>query len=126
MQTLTFDNIPQFLLALDKKVDAILERLQTVGTAQTKENDHVLMDMKEASEFLRKCPATLYGMTSEKSIPFHKRGNKVYFFKDELVKWIENGHVMPSSITTAETASFESHLGSMQKGKRRKPSALVG
>jgi excisionase family DNA binding protein len=128
MENLTFENIPKFLMELDKKVNTIIEMLETSSTAQAKESDHVLMDMKEACEFLRKCPATLYGMTSENRIPFHKRGNKVYFFKDELMRWIENDKVMDdtSSHAISVKESFDSHLTALQASKRRKPAALVG
>ena len=40
---------------------------------------------------LGKSASTIYAMTSEKRIPYHKRGNKLYFFEDEIIGWIEQG-----------------------------------
>jgi excisionase family DNA binding protein len=45
----------------------------------------------EASEFLRLSIATVYTMTSRRQIPFYKKGKKLYFRQEDLVKWMETG-----------------------------------
>lgn len=59
---------------------------------------------------------TIRNMTSEKRIPFSKMGNKLYFFKGEILDWIRNGK------TTVETekAKFDAHLVEMVRGGRNR------
>ena len=45
----------------------------------------------EAAEFLRLSITTVYTMTSKRLIPFFKKGKKLYFRRDDLVKWMETG-----------------------------------
>lgn len=62
-------------------------------------------------------------MTSDGRIPYHKTGNKLYFFKDELLKWIESGGLF--STTSSNETDFKEHLKMMQSGKGRKRNTLV-
>ena len=98
---------------------------QRIGNAPS-ENDHVLMDIREASAFVRKKVSSLYAYTSERRIPFYKRGNTLYFFKDQLIKWIEAGGSWdkPYESTQEEQADFEAHLAMLQKSKKNKPASM--
>ena len=64
--------------------------------------------------------------TSERRIPFYKRGNTLYFFKDQLIKWIEAGGSWdkPYESTQEEQADFEAHLAMLQKSKKNKPASM--
>jgi excisionase family DNA binding protein len=46
------------------------------------------LNLQEAAKFLNLAPQTLYGLTSKKAIPFFKKGKKLLFAKDALVKWM--------------------------------------
>ena len=48
-------------------------------------------------------------------IPAYKRGKKLYFYEDELLKWIEEGRKVIS------TKSYDEMLASMQSTVRNKP-----
>ncbi len=50
-----------------------------------------LFNVKEAAEFLDLAPQTLYGFTSNRTIPFIKKGKKLYFQKEDLKKWLSDG-----------------------------------
>lgn len=52
---------------------------------------HEIMDVKQAAEFLKMKVPTIYTMTCYNQIPFYKRGKRIYFKREELVKWIEEG-----------------------------------
>jgi len=67
---------------------------------------------------LGKAESTIYTMTSSRLIPFHKRGNKLYFFKDELTAWIESG----GQSGVANDDDFNRCLAELRPGKRRKTS----
>lgn len=87
-KSLSFDQLPSAVGELLTKVNTMMTRLddigQRIGNAPS-ENDHVLMDIREASAFVRKKVSSLYAYTSERRIPFYKRGNTLYFFKDQLI-----------------------------------------
>lgn len=34
---------------------------------------------------------TLYGYVQRNEIPYHKKGNRLYFFKSEIIDWIKTG-----------------------------------
>lgn len=100
-KSLSFDQLPSAVGELLTKVNTMMTRLddigQRIGNAPS-ENDHVLMDIREASAFVRKKVSSLYAYTSERRIPFYKRGNTLYFFKDQLIKWIEAGGLMGQAL----------------------------
>lgn len=124
MSTVTFDNLPVAVEELKQKVDKLLNRLDSVmGNSSQAENNHVLLSLSEAAALLGKANSTIYCMTSEGRIPHHKTGNKLYFFKDELLKWIETGGIF--STATSNEEEFNKHLKQLQSGKNRKSSPQV-
>lgn len=48
------------------------------------------MSLKEAAEFLRVSPRTIYGWVSQRAIPHRKAGRRVLFLESELVEWTRN------------------------------------
>jgi excisionase family DNA binding protein len=46
-----------------------------------------LMEVKEAAEFLRVAPKTLYGLVSQRRIPYRKAGRRLLFLESELIEW---------------------------------------
>ena len=46
-----------------------------------------LMNVREAAEFLRVAPKTLYGLVSQRRIPYRKAGRRLLFLESELVDW---------------------------------------
>jgi excisionase family DNA binding protein len=45
------------------------------------------MNVNEAAKFLRLAPKTLYGLVSQRRIPFRKAGRRLLFLESELVEW---------------------------------------
>lgn len=54
-------------------------------------------------------------------IPYHKRGNKLYFFEDEVIAWIKQG----GTSGVASESEIERRLEELRNGKKRKPGALT-
>lgn len=50
-----------------------------------------ILNVPLCAELLHKKENTIYKYVSSDSIPFHKRGNSVYFLKSEIIKWIVDG-----------------------------------
>lgn len=71
---------------------AFADRLRKDGSLrpeQTKEA--AIMTIEEAASFLGLARQTLYGLTSKRAIPFYKKNKRLYFKKEELLSWVEEG-----------------------------------
>lgn len=141
MDNLTFDGMPQSLALLHDKADSIISMLSVIANDKAIGNRHIPIGMTEASKLLGKSPSTIYDMTSKRKIPFHKRGNRLYFFEDELLKWIENGgcsdvdypegkgygtsthtaKLKADSRTSIDDLKAEQHLKTLQSAIKHKP-----
>jgi excisionase family DNA binding protein len=43
--------------------------------------------VREAANFLRVAPKTIYGLVSQRRIPFRKAGRRLLFLESELLEW---------------------------------------
>ena len=59
--------------------------------SQKQEKVDRLLSLIEAAEFLKLAPQTLYGFTSKRTIPFIKKGKKLYFRESLLNNYLETG-----------------------------------
>lgn len=130
MKNITFDGMPVALASLHEKCDTIIALLSNIANGASGATLHTPIGMTEASKLLGKSPSTIYEMTSKRKIPFHKRGNKLYFFQDELLKWITDGGCCDTNYPDTDTANIdnlkaEEHLKALQAEVRRKPKPLM-
>lgn len=54
-------------------------------------NSDKFLSVDEAADFLNLSKQTLYGFTSNRIVPFLKRGKRLYFSKADLEKWLLDG-----------------------------------
>ena len=123
MDNITFEQLPQAVSLLIEKVGQLSSRIEDVlkkTTPQQTEHRKPL-NLDEVATLLDKSVSTIYAMTSEKRIPYHKRGNKLYFFEDEIIRWIEQG----GTAGTDMESDFDSRLEELRNGKKCKPSSLT-
>ena len=130
MRTFTFDGMPVALASLHEKCDTIIAMLSSITSGASCASLHTPIGMTEASKLLGKSPSTIYDMTSKRKIPFHKRGNKLYFFQNELLKWITNGGCGDTDYpdtgpTNIDDCKAERHLKALQSEVKRKPNPLM-
>ena len=89
--------LEQQIQNLTEKVDQLtqlvyeLSRMTTPIEQSSVSNRHVLTDIQGAMRITRKAKPTIYANARKGIIPHYKRGNKLYFYEDELYKWIEGG-----------------------------------
>ena len=126
-QKITFDRLPEVVGQLLSKVDYIIDKLENgvVREAQSANDQHCIMTLDDVCKMIGIRQSTVYALTSARKIPFHKRGNKLYFFKDELIRWIERGgavDILP--LQKDNNATLEAHLNSLRQKKARKPSSI--
>ena len=108
---------------LIEKVGLLADMVEKVlgKTPQHQGEGRTLLSLNEVAALLGKSASTIYAMTSDKRIPYHKRGNKLYFFEDEIIAWIEQGGT--SGVTNE--SEIERRLEELRNGKKRKPGALM-
>jgi excisionase family DNA binding protein len=84
-----FDTLPEKVSAIYSTVDRI-ERLLTDHPGIKEEEKNKFLTVDEASVYLSLAKQTIYGLVSERKIPFIKRkGTKrLYFSQNDLQQWI--------------------------------------
>lgn len=122
MDKLTFEQLPQAVSMLIEKVGLLADKVEKVlgRTSQQHDEGHKLLTLNEVAALLGKSSSTIYAMTSDKRIPYHKRGNKLYFFEDEIIGWIEQG----GTSGTGNEEEFNRRLEVLRSSKKRKPDSL--
>lgn len=49
------------------------------------------LTIKDVSKLTNLTVPTLYGYCQRNEIPYQKKGNRLYFFKSEIIDWIKTG-----------------------------------
>lgn len=83
----TFNDVPVLLANIDEKLGIIVEWIQSGGSQQ---DPHAILTIDEAVAFTGYSKSAIHSATSKDTIPHFKRGNKLFFFKDELVEWLKS------------------------------------
>ena len=94
-----------------KKIYQLVETLQP----QKLDYQHQLIDIDKASILIQKSKPTIYRLARTGLIPAYKRGKKLYFYEDELIKWIEAGKKQ------SQPLSYQEQSAQILKGMKRKP-----
>ena len=80
-----------------------------------------LIGIDEACEVIQKVKPTIYALVRKGIIPAYKRGKKLYFYKEELLQWVESGRK-----GVLYSPSSEEQLATMRAGIRHKPKSFKG
>ena len=85
----TFEDLPEKVSTILLKVEQ-LEKIIKGFTDSREEPDDRLLTIKEASNFTSLANQTIYGLVSNRKIPFIKRkgSKRLYFSKKELRNWL--------------------------------------
>ena len=104
MAKLTFNELPEAVSRLMKQVDNIEQLLKNKSKEIPQQVD-CFLSIDEASIFLKLAKATIYGLVSQNKIPFMKQGKRLYFSKQILTSWIQDGRNKSQEELTAEIDS---------------------
>jgi excisionase family DNA binding protein len=108
---LTNLNEEEFKAFLKESLTEILEEYFNKSHSKVPE----ILDIKQAAEFLKLQVTTLYEKTSQKTIPHFKKGNKLYFQRDELQGWLAQGKVKTAEELRGEAATYTLNKSSGRK-----------
>jgi len=93
-EELTLQNVPKavnYLINEIAEMRVLLEHIETqLGLGVDK---HRPIGIEDACRILQQTKNGINKMIRNQSIPHYVKGNKIYFFEDELVKWVEKDPV---------------------------------
>ncbi|QXP69208.1 helix-turn-helix domain-containing protein [Polaribacter sp. R2A056_3_33] len=87
---ISFDNLPQAVAHLVNELETIKSLVEKNQRPQVKEQ-RIPIGIDEACKLIGKAKPTVYTLVRKRILPSYKNGKKLYFFRDELLEWIENG-----------------------------------
>ena len=108
-----FELILEQLDCLERKLDKLIKEKEVENAVPSADE---LLTVQHATAFLRISTSTLYQLTSRHEIPFMKRGKRLYFKKEELRQWVEEGHIKPMTALEKQAQA----LSYLRPVKRRK------
>ena len=90
-------------IELEAIIQNSLRKVINEGKREMPDDHHTeILNIQEASKYLKLAKQTLYSFTSKRAIPFFKKGKKLYFKKIELNSWLTEG----KQLSKAEIESF--------------------
>lgn len=117
MNNTTFDTLPSAMDYIIRELADIKLKLDNFHT-QGEVTSHTPIDIKEACKIIKKAKPTIYTLARKGLIPHYKVGNKLYFYENELLEWINQGCRKTIS-KTVEEVETEMIASITHKPKRR-------
>lgn len=107
----SFEQLPAVVVNLTNEVQELKTLLLSKLVGQV-EDDNPL-NIKEVAKLTELSVPTLYGYVQHNKMPYYKTGNRLRFFKSEIISWIKQGKQKTTHEIEAETDAF---LSSKKKG----------
>lgn len=114
---ISFDELPKAVSELTEQVSTLTEMVSALQSS--KPSEKTLIGMDEACEILQKAKPTIYALVRKGAVPSYKRGKKLYFYREELIQWIESGRKAVS-----QPISSGEMLAMMRANVRNKPKSI--
>jgi excisionase family DNA binding protein len=87
---ISFENLPKAVAHLVNEVEK-LKLLVEKGQTSILPQKRIPIGIEEACRVIGKAKPTIYALVRKRMLPCYKNGKKLYFFEDELLKWITSG-----------------------------------
>jgi len=65
-------------------------------------NDHTIMTVPEAAEFLRISESTIRDLVAQQRVPFFRIGSRILFYRIRLEEWVDSLTIEPVPYTLKE------------------------
>lgn len=89
MEKVTICSTSELSALIEESIEKVLFKKNIIPQQVSQVPELLSIDL--ASKYLNLARQTLYGFTSNRSIPFIKRGKKLYFKKSDLDSWLGEG-----------------------------------
>ena len=86
---ITHNDLPNAVAELQKGQSEILALL--LNKAETQAEIETPINIKDVSKLTELSVPTLYSYVQRNEIPYYKKGNRLKFFKSEIIDWIRTG-----------------------------------
>jgi len=90
MESLKFEQLPNLVADLRNEVKEMKSLLLKTETQQRNITNN-LIGIKEVAKLTGLTVPTLYGYCQRNEIPYSKKGNRLFFFEEEIISWIKTG-----------------------------------
>lgn len=104
-EKITFEMLPDAVMLILSEIDSMKKMISELATAPSN-SERKLVDIDAAAEIIQKRRSTIYKLVAKKKIPSYKSGKKLYFFEDELIKWIMDGKTKTCASTLDEVSTM--------------------
>jgi excisionase family DNA binding protein len=74
-----------------ENIEKSLNGLYTVLETNRTTNKEEFLNVSQVADLIEESVASIYTRTSNRTIPFYKKGKRLLFKKAEIIKWIETG-----------------------------------
>ena len=89
-QSMTFDQLPEAVTELTRKVDELYKVIKNV---QPQDPQEQFLSVDETAKFLNLSVPTIYSKVSRREIPYMKRGKRLYFNRKDLETYLKGSRV---------------------------------
>ncbi len=94
-ENLTFENLPEAISYLIKEVEKIKQAFLKGQACVLNGDNHdkqkkEILTVEDVCQMLDIKKGSVYNLTHKRAIPFYKRGQRVYFDKDEIDRWVRS------------------------------------
>lgn len=103
MTTITFDELPQAVTELNRKVDELYD---IITSKQSKDSADQFLSVKETAKFLNLSVPTIYSKVSRRELPYIKRGKRLYFSMKDLETYLKEGRIKTVDELEAEADQY--------------------
>jgi excisionase family DNA binding protein len=111
MEILKFEQLPNVIADLKNEVKEMKAILLNKAKLQPELEDPLNID--EVAKLTGYSKPTIYLYCQNKTISFHKKNGRLFFFKSEIIEWIKTGKQKTLKELEAEA---DSYLSSKKRG----------
>lgn len=104
MDILTLAQLPNVIADLKNEVSEVKALL--LQKAEPKQELDKPVNIKVVAELTSLTVPTLYGYVQRNEIPYNKKGNRLYFFKSDIIEWIKTGKQKTLKELASEADNF--------------------
>lgn len=103
MTEISFNDLPEAVAELTKKVDELYNVIKNVQPQETADQ---FLTVDETAKFLNLSVPTIYSKVSRRELPYMKRGKRLYFARKDLETYLQDGRVKTVREIEAEADQY--------------------
>ncbi|MBR8840980.1 MAG: helix-turn-helix domain-containing protein [Stigonema ocellatum SAG 48.90 = DSM 106950] len=102
-------------------IESLLINITQLAVTESPKVESDPLNVAQAAQFLGLTNQTVYDKVHKGTLPHVKQGNRIYFFKDELIQWLKSGRQKTTDDLVAQTKAIVTSSGTTRRRKAVKP-----